>query len=367
MTNVGVTGARGFIGSNLMVRLAERSIPAIAIPHEASDAELDRLLSGVDIVIHLAGVNRPPSNEDFASGNAGFTRRVADALLRLERSTPLLLASSIQAGRDTPYGQSKLAAEAVIADYTQAGGAGSAILRLPNVFGKWCRPNYNSVVSTFCHNIARGLPIRIDDPASMLRLVYIDDLLDHILAWIERGGGAMANVTPVYEVTLGDLAARIAALKASRDTLMPGPVGTGLMRALHATYLSGLDPADFAYRLKSHTDQRGSFAEMLRTEDAGQVSVFTAHPGVTRGGHYHHSKTEKFLVVSGTARFCFRHIVTGETAERITSDQQLEVVETVPGWSHDITNIGSATLVVMLWANERFDPARPDTVAAPVR
>lgn len=369
MGQVGVTGASGFIGANLMVRLGELGIPATRLPHNLADAALAEALSGVDFVIHLAGVNRPPDPSQFADGNAGFTSRLCAALAATGRAVPLVFASSIQAVRETPYGLSKRQAEEVITAYGEATGAQTAILRLPNVFGKWCRSDYNSVVATFCHNIARNLPIRIDDPATSLRLLYVDDLVDHLIGLVANGLPAdPANQPgPVYEIRLDELAACLMAFRSSRETLLTGHVGTGLPRALHATYLSYLDPADFAYPLKVHSDPRGSFAEMLRTPDSGQVSFFTAHPGVTRGGHYHHSKTEKFLVVQGRARFGFRHILTGETAELVTDAGIPRIVETVPGWAHDVTNVGEGTLVVMLWANERFDPARPDTVAAPLR
>ena len=241
------------------------------------------------------------------------------------------------------------------------------VFRLPNVFGKWCRPNYNSVVATFCHNISRGLPITVNDPAAVLQLVYVDDVVRHFIALANGDAGSdTTQIDPTYSITLGELTAQIEGFRDSRTNLATGAVGTGLTRALYATYVSYLAPDNFDYPLTAHTDPRGTFVEMLRTPDSGQFSYFTAHPGITRGGHYHHSKTEKFLVIQGKARFGFRHVLTNETFEIITTGGTPRVVETVPGWSHDVTNIGEDTLIVMLWANELFDRDRPDTIAAKV-
>ncbi|MBJ6989010.1 NAD-dependent epimerase/dehydratase family protein [Devosia sp. MC521] len=367
MTRVGVTGANGFIGKNVMVRLREAGHDPVALPHDADAAGLAALMDGVERVIHLAGVNRPQNEAEFDRGNIGMTQRLIEALTATGQTMPLVYASSTQAEFDNPYGRSKRAAEDALRAFGTASGSAVHIWRLPNVFGKWCRPNYNSVVATFCHNIARGLPISISDPAAQLKLVYVDEVATALLAFVAGDAPDEAiAVQPVYSITLGELAERIQSFKDSRASLMTGPVGTGLPRALHATYLSCLHPADFAYDLVAHSDPRGSFAEMLRTPDAGQFSFFTAHPGITRGGHYHHSKTEKFLVVKGRARFGFRHILTDETFVLETSDATPRVVETVPGWSHDITNIGDDTMVVMLWANEVFDRDKPDTIAAKV-
>lgn len=367
MSRIAVTGANGFIGKNLVVRLREAGHEAVGLPHDADAAALGALLAGADRVVHLAGVNRPPSEAEFESGNLGMTQRLIATLEAGERNVPLVYASSIQAERDNPYGRSKRAAEDALQAFGQRSGSPVQVWRLPNVFGKWCRPNYNSVVATFCHNIARGLSITISDPAAQLQLVYIDDVVSALLNFVETAAPEKpVSVHPVFSIALGDLAETIRGFRESRSSLMTGRVGTGLLRALHATYLSYLDPGDFAYDLTGHTDPRGTFAEMLRTPDCGQFSFFTAHPGVTRGGHYHHTKTEKFLVVKGRARFGFRHILTDETFTLETSDATPRVVETVPGWSHDITNIGEDTMVVMLWANELFDWERPDTIAAKV-
>lgn len=366
MPVIAVTGANGFIGKNLVVRLGEANHRVLEIAHDLEIPRMTEKLSGADFIVHLAGINRPETEAEFETGNLGMSERLAKALYQIEKPLPLVFSSSIQAELDNPYGRSKRAAENVLAEYGRVTGAPVHIWRLPNVFGKWCRPNYNSVVATFCNNVSKGLPIKVNDPSAVLRLVYVDDVVDTLLALIANGGVAHASVGPVYQTTLGELAAEIEALGASRQTLVTGAVGTGFKRALHATYLSYLDPKDFAYPLVAHTDPRGTFAEMLRTPDAGQLSFFTAHPGITRGGHYHHSKSEKFLVVQGRARFGFRHILTHETFTLETGADLPQVVETVPGWSHDITNIGEDTMVVMLWANEVFDRNKPDTVTARV-
>lgn len=366
MATIAVTGANGFIGKNLVVRLSEIDHQVVKIGHDLGVDAIAEKLGGADFVVHLAGVNRPETEAEFETGNLGMSEKLAAALGQLEKPLPLVYSSSIQADHDNPYGRSKRAAEDVLTAYGRTSGAAVHIWRLPNVFGKWCRPNYNSVVATFCNNIAKGLPIKINDPDALLRLVYVDDVIEALLALIANRGGTPVAVEPVYQTTLGALVTEIETLRDSRQTLVTGAVGTGFRRALHATYLSYLEPKDFAYPLVAHTDPRGTFAEILRTPDAGQFSFFTAHPGITRGGHYHHSKTEKFLVVQGKARFGFRHVLTDETFALETNADQPQVVETVPGWSHDITNIGDDTLVVMLWANEVFDRNKPDTIASRV-
>jgi UDP-2-acetamido-2,6-beta-L-arabino-hexul-4-ose reductase len=280
----------------------------------------------------------------------------------------LVFASSAQAERDNPYGQSKLAAEQAVQKMCAASGHSALVYRLPGVFGKWCKPNYNSVVATFCHNIARALPIQVNDPAARLQLVYVDDVVSSFIAALDAPAAGMtrAEVAPLYATTLGDLAQQIGAFGDCRTSLMSERVGTGLVRALYATYVSYLPNERFAYEVPQHADERGVFVEMLKTQDSGQFSYFTAHPSITRGGHYHNTKTEKFLVIKGQALFRFRHLLTDESYELRTSGETPMVVETIPGWTHDITNVGSEEMVVMLWANENFDRQKPDTVASKV-
>jgi UDP-2-acetamido-2,6-beta-L-arabino-hexul-4-ose reductase len=370
-TRVLVTGSRGFLGTNLVVHLRERPDVTVAEFHRGTRAaELPRLVAAADVVFHVAGINRPQNPAEFTSGNVGLSEAVVAAAKAAGRPIPIVLSSSTQATLDNPYGASKRAAEELVLDHGVATEAACRVYRLPNVFGKWSRPAYNSAVATFCHNVSRGLPITIHDPASPLRLVYVDDVCREFLTVLDEPRGAPPDreamrrtVEPVYETTVGDLAATIEGFGRSRESRSVDRVGSGLVRALYATYLSFLPPEHFAYGLSRHVDPRGEFAEVVRTVDSGQVSYFTAHPGVTRGGHYHHTKNEKFLVLRGRARFRFRDVRTGAEHALETSGAEPRVVETVPGWAHDITNVGTDEMVVMLWANEAFDPADPDTIA----
>lgn len=363
-----VTGARGFIGQNLMVHLAERGVDVAPIGSDSSEADLRSALVGADFVFHLAGVNRPETDDGFTAGNVDATRRLCDLMVETGRAIPVVYASSIQAERDNAYGRSKRAAEDLLLAYGQTTGAPVRVFRLANVFGKWSRPNYNSAVATFCHNIARGLDITVNDPSAALKLVYVDDVVSCFLATMDGvdGDAGFTEAGPVYETTVGEVADLIRSFADNRETLLIGRVGTGLTRALHSTFLSYLTPEAFSYEVPRHGDARGVFVEMLKTPDCGQFSYFTAGPGITRGQHYHHTKTEKFLVLTGEARFGFRHIVTNERYDLVTRGGEGRIVETIPGWTHDITNIGDTEMVVMLWANEIFDRARPDTVAQKV-
>lgn len=361
-----VTGSRGFIGKNLVLRLSEMpGYEVIEFARGDSVAALPELVRGADAVVHLAGENRPKDVQDFAVVNTQLTQAICDAIMAAGKPVPLILASSAQAEQDNPYGRSKRGAERAVEQLARETGNPAVIYRLPGVFGKWCRPNYNSVVATFCHNIANDLPIQINDAATPMRLVYIDDVVNEFIAALNevRHGVRMAEVEPEYSITLGELAEQIRAFKNCRTSLLTESVGTGLVRALYATYVSYLPTTKFTYELPRYGDARGVFVEMLKTPDAGQFSYFTAYPGVTRGGHYHHTKTEKFLVIKGKARFGFRHMLTGETFALFTSGDVPQVVDTIPGWAHDITNIGDEEMVVMLWANENFDRERPDTIA----
>ena len=360
-----VTGANGFIGKNLLVHLHEQGVEAVQFTRDMDIGDLLAALHEVDFVFHLAGVNRPKDKAEFVEGNTGLTEQLCELIRASGRSIPVLYTSSIQAEVDNPYGVSKLAAEEALVALEKDTRSPVYLYRLPNVFGKWSRPNYNSAVATFCHNIANDLPIQINDPAALVRLVYVDDVVKDFLRLMEErpAGVVQLGVSPVYTIAVGDLADQIRAFKLSRESMVIEAVGIGLTRALYATYLSFIRPAQFSYSVPIHADARGRFVEMLKTKDSGQFSFFTAHPGITRGGHYHHTKNEKFLVIQGKARFGFRHVITGETYELFADGEKPEVVETVPGWSHDITNIGSNEMIVMLWANEVFNRGLPDTVA----
>ena len=364
---VAITGANGFIGRNLTVRLGELGIEVLPLTRASSREDWFAAVAEAEAVIHLAGANRPADPAEFMTVNHGTADLLAEAVQAAGHPVRIAYASSSRATDPTDYGRSKLAGEERLEALMVQTGSPVHILRLPNVFGKWARPNYNSGVATFCHNIARGLPIRIDDPAARLSLVYIDDLLETLVAIIEgQAPTGQIAVAPVYETTVGEVAETIAGFRRDRDDNLIDSVGTGLTRALYATYVAALPVEEFSYPITAHGDPRGSFSEMLKTRTSGQFSYFTAHPGVTRGGHYHHTKTEKFLIVHGRALFRFRHVVTGETYEVETSGEKPEIVETIPGWAHDVTNIGDTVLISLLWANEIFDRARPDTIAAKV-
>lgn len=369
-----ITGANGFIGKNLVVRLNERLDTSVTTFVRGDDvASLPSLVCKSDVIVHLAGENRPANDAAFEQVNVGLTSALCHAIEQEYKSTgrhiPLVLASSTQVGLDNPYGRSKLAAEATVQALAKATGNPCVIFRLPGVFGKWCRPNYNSVVATFCHNIARDLPVQVNNAESILHLVYVDDVVTALLAALDSpaSGCVQAQVEPVYSTVLCELANQIRAFAFCRSTLMSERVGTGFVRALYATYVSYLPIEKFSYELIKNVDPRGVFVEILKTPDSGQFSFFTAHPGITRGGHYHHTKSEKFLVIKGEAVFRFRHLLTNEQVELRTGGATPQVVDTIPGWTHDITNVGNEEMVVMLWANENFDRANPDTFACKVQ
>lgn len=368
-----VTGANGFIGKNLMVRLNELTRTTITTFVRGDDsAILPQLVAQVDAVIHLAGENRPTDEAAFTTVNAELTSALCEAIRNEYETTgrhvTLVLASSTQAEHENPYGLSKLEAEKAVFALSQATDNPCIVFRLPGVFGKWSRPNYNSVVATFCYNLSRDLPIQINNPSALLKLVYIDDVINAVLNALEapRNGYSLEAVEPVYNITLSALADQIRSFADCRKTLVTERVGTGLLRALYATYMSHLPNENFSYEVQKHVDPRGVFVEMLKTPDSGQFSYFTAPPGITRGGHYHHTKTEKFLVIKGEALFRFRHLLTKELVELRTSYRLPQIVDTIPGWTHDITNVGADELIVMLWANENFDRQKPDTVTGKI-
>jgi UDP-2-acetamido-2,6-beta-L-arabino-hexul-4-ose reductase len=368
--NILVTGADGFIGKNFCQRLAElEGVNIIKFVRTSSLREIESALDNLNFVIHLAGVNRPTDDREFTAVNHNLTQDLCDLLASTNKKIPIIFSSSAQASLDNPYGKSKQEAEKVVMQYASDTGSTVYVYRLPGVFGKWCKPNYNSVVATFCYNIANGLPISVRDPNHKLMLVYIDDVVN---AFIEKIYSPVANeckycaVSPEYEITLGELADLLSQFKNSRDSLISENVGTGLVRALYSTFMTYYSPEQFSYKLPCYSDSRGRFVEMLKTKNSGQFSYFTAPPGETRGEHYHHSKTEKFLVILGKAKFGFRNLLTDELVEIEVNGDEPRVVETIPGWVHNITNIGDKDIVVMLWANEIFDRQRPDTIARKV-
>ena len=366
--NILVTGANGFIGKNLVAHLNEETnVRVIKYLRENDRNKLKEYVSAADIVVHLAGENRPKRQEDFVDTNEKLTRDVCQFIQEnyysSGKSTPIIFASSKQATSNNPYGVSKLHAEQEIMKLRDEINNPCTIYRLPGVFGKWCKPNYNSVVATFCYNIAHGIPINIHDAHKELELVYIDDVVNCVIDKIFalEFENLWSIVEPTYKISLGSLANELRLLHQNHFTLNVSNVGTGLRRALYATYISYLPNQSFCYPIDVHRDARGNFVEFIKTQNNGQISYFSAFPGVTRGQHYHHTKSEKFLVVKGKALFKFRDLNTGEAVEIQADGDNPKIVTTIPGWAHDVTNIGSDEMLVLVWANEVFDPERPDT------
>ncbi len=360
---IAVTGAAGFLGVNLLLRLSEHGHAARKIVRDTPVEEAEATLGQADVVFHLAGANRPDDDDDFLRSNRDYTRWVADAVAKGGRKPLIVHSGSAKVIDNSPYGRSKRAAEEILLALVAEEEATVSIWRLPNVFGKWARPNYNSAVATFCHNAARGEPLRIDDPAAPLSLLHIDDLIDQwlplIADWPESG---IVEPQGIYRTTVGEVAETISGFAGRRALGSVDDLGTGLARALYATYVSAMPIDQASLLLNPKTDRRGTFVEMFRAGGSGQFSYFTARPGATRGGHYHHSKVERFVVAHGKARFRFRHVVSGEMFELTGCADEPRMIETIPGWAHDVTNVGDGELVVMSWANETFDPARPDTI-----
>lgn len=365
MKNVLVTGAEGFIGQNLVTAL--QRMDGLCVRSITLDDPwqcLENALDEADIVYHLAGVNRPKREEEFAEGNTGLTEKIVNRLLATGRKPLLVLPSSIQADLDNPYGRSKKAAEEVVRDYGIKAGASVAIYRLSNVFGKWSRPNYNTVVATFCHNIARNLEITISDPQRVMELVYIDDVVAAFLCHLHTEhlvGQYRFAVEKVYCITLGEMAERIRGFHAIRESVVVPDGADVLTRYLHATYLSFLPEDDFAYPARMNIDQRGWLFELLKSPHFGQIFVSKTLPGVTRGDHYHDTKLEKFCVIKGEAIIRFRRLHTGEILEYPVNDREIRIVDIPPGYTHSIENVGTEEMICLFWANEVFDPARPDT------
>ncbi len=357
-----VTGSEGFIAKNLIEHLKrDESIELYLFSKKDSLNLLKAYVQEVDFIFHLAGVNRPQSVEEFYEGNSDLTQIITDTLKEAKKNTPILLSSSTQAELDNDYGKSKLKAEELLLEYAKDMGAKVYIYRLPNVFGKWSKPNYNSVIATWCYNIANDLEIQVNSRDTVLSLVYIDDVVKSFIQKLNSNDSGYCKVEPVYQKSLGEIEELLYKFKANRETLVIPNVASGFERALYATYLSFLPTDKFSYELKGHQDSRGTFYEVLKTIDSGQFSLSTTAPGIKRGGHYHHTKNEKFLVVKGEAIIELRHIVTNEKVSYKVSDKKIEIVEMIPGYTHNIKNIGSDELVLLLWANENYDDSNPDT------
>lgn len=371
-----VTGAKGFVGRNLVAQLCNiktekavheglgSDISIYEYDIDSNPALLDAYTADCDFVCHLAGVNRPKDEAEFMQGNFGFTSQLLENLQKHNNKAPVLITSSIQAALDNPYGRSKKAGEDLLLAYGQENDVPVYIYRLPNVFGKWCRPNYNSAVATFCYNIAHDLPIHVNDPTHVMQLVYIDDVVHEFLNAVcghAHRGGIYCSVPVVHTVTLGEIAELLYGFRGSRKTLSLPRLDDAFQKALYSTYLSYLPKDAFSYPLTMHTDNRGSFTELLRTPERGQLSVNISKPGITKGNHWHHTKNEKFIVVSGRGCVRFRKIGSSEVLEYHVSGDAIEAVDIPVGYTHSIVNEGEGDLVTVMWANECFDPTKPDT------
>lgn len=364
-----VTGAMGFIGRNLVVALTRAGVEVASVEVDSTPDAWRSATDGAEVVFHLAGVNRPSHEVEFTTGNVGSLDALFAALDAVRRADvpvtrPLIvLSSSSQAGRDNPYGRSKLAAERALEAHAVRTGTPAVIYRLPGVFGKWCRPDYNSVVATFCHNTARGLPITISDETRTVELVYVDDVVAQFMTHLEHRavGVTRGEVSPTFTTSLGDLADRIRSFRAMRGTLEVADATDPLTRRLLGTYTSYIPPADLAYDLEQRTDTRGTLAELLKSPHFGQMFVSRTGPGITRGNHYHDLKVEKFCVLEGDAVVRFRPVLGDEVTEHRVSGRDFKVVDIPPGMTHSIENIGAAEMVVLFWASEILDRDRPDT------
>lgn len=370
MKTVLITGSNGFVGRNLTVSLAQRKdVKITGFDVDDDQSALSALVAGADFIFHLAGVNRPQNVEEFTTGNTGLTQTIVSLLQKQDKKTPLLISSSTQAAQDNPYGISKRVAEDAVFAYGRQTGATVFVYRLPNVFGKWCRPNYNSAVATFCNNIANELPIQINDPNVVMNLVYIDDVVSSFISALDGAEAAkddFCQVQPDHTASLGEIAELIRSFRESREDRSIPDMADPFTKKLYSTYLSYLPVDQFSYPLKMNVDERGSFTEFIKTNDRGQVSVNISKPGITKGNHWHHTKNEKFLVVSGEGVIRFRKIGSEEILDYVVSGDKLEVVDIPTGYTHNITNTGTTDLVTVMWCNEMFDPDRPDTFFEPV-
>ena len=373
-----VTGAKGFVGRNLVSQLHNiqsgkarnygmegKELTVFEYDVNSDASELDVYCRQADFVFNLAGVNRPKESSEFMKGNFGFASTLLDTLKKYGNTCPVMLSSSTQAAQDNPYGESKRAGEQLMFDYSKETGAKVLVYRFPNVFGKWCRPNYNSAVATFCHNIAHDLHIQVNDPDVVMNLVYVDDVVDELIAALngrEHRKGDYCEVPVVHTITLGSIAVLIKSFRRMSENLDVPDLSDAFTKKLYSTYLSYLPVEKFCYPLKMNVDERGSFTEIIRTADSGQFSVNISKPGITKGQHWHHTKNEKFVVVSGHGLIQLRKIGCEEIIEFEVSGDRIEAVEMIPGYTHNIINLSETEdLVTVMWCNECFNPERPDT------
>lgn len=375
--NILITGAKGFIGKNLAAEL--ENIKQGKIKHSTLNSDihifeydkntnselLDHYCKEADFVFHLAGVNRPKEQSEFMEGNFGFTSKLLSLLKLHNNKCPIMISSSTQAEFDNPYGISKKAGEDLLLEYSKESGAKVFIYRFPNVFGKWCKPNYNSAVATFCNNIARDLPIQVNDPNIVMTLVYIDDVIQELISCLTKNSSQNEThfkVGTEHTILLGEIVELIKSFKESRKTLQVPQLSNSFTKKLYSTYLSYLPEDNFSYPLKMNVDNRGSFTEFIKSPERGQVSINISKPSITKGNHWHHTKNEKFLVVSGKGAIRFRKMdEPSKVIEYLVSGDKLEVVDIPVGYTHNIENLGSSDMVTVMWVNEIFDPEKPDT------
>ena len=376
--NILVTGANGFVGRNLISQLHNiqsgkaknykmlGKLKVFEYDVNSDPAELEAYCKCADFVFNLAGVNRPKDPAEFVKGNFGFASTLLNTLKKYNNTCWVMISSSTQAAQDNPYGESKRAGENLLFDYSKATGSKVLVYRFPNVFGKWCRPNYNSAIATFCHNITHGLDIQVNDRSVVMNLVYIDDVVNELIAALtgdENRVGEYCAVPTVHTITLGEIVDLLYTFQSSRVNLTVPNVGNAFEKKLYSTYLSYLPTNQFSYPLKMNVDERGSFTEIIRTLDRGQVSVNISKPHITKGNHWHHTKNEKFVVVSGQGVIRFRKMdePDAEVIEYLVSGSKIEVVDIPIGYTHNIENLGDTDMVTFMWCNECFDPQNPDT------
>ncbi|MEI7833703.1 MAG: NAD-dependent epimerase/dehydratase family protein [bacterium] len=360
-----ITGAKGFVGKNLCASLRlHPNIEVLLYDIDNTPSELEVMLEQSDVIFHIAAVHRPQQVEEFNTVNVGLTSLICEKLIKIGRTPKIILTSSIHAELDNPYGESKRGAEEELKNYADVGFGESVVYRLNHLFGKWSTPNHHSVTATFCYNIARDLPIQVSNPANELRLTYIDEVMSAFIAEVDAPaahGFRFAESLPSHAITLGMLADLIRGFHAHRQTLMLADYSDPFVRALYATYLSYLDTDDFGYGLDIKSDNRGSLAEFIKSPYIGQLFISRTNPGITRGNHYHQTKTEKFMVVQGEGVIRFRHINGTEVLEYPVRGEEYRVVDIPPGYTHHIENVGTGEMVTLFWSSNFFDPDAPDT------
>jgi UDP-2-acetamido-2,6-beta-L-arabino-hexul-4-ose reductase len=364
--NIVITGASGFIAKNLIASLRHVGTHQLLLMSKASTIkELRQALSDADFVFHLAGVNRPQDSEEFYQGNASFTKTITSELLSLKKRIPIVFSSSTQALLDNDYGKSKRQAEDVLMEYAKTASAPVKIFRLPGVFGKWSKPNYNSVVATFCHQIANEEPIEISDPSKQIELVYIDTVIDHFLSCLTPSNNTdpLLSVSPKVSITLGELASKIKSFQSLRHQITLANLSNPLDKQLFVTFTSFIPLNQLRQPLMSHRTENSVFAEAIKSPSFGQLSINEIQAGAVRGNHWHHSKHEKFLVIQGKGVIRLRNLFSKEVITLPVSGEQLEWIEILPGYVHNIENVGTTPLITVMWANEMYDAHRPDTFA----